>query len=255
LALWFDKNRDARVDAGELRRVNEQGIEVLYFSNYHNVANSEDLQIEIGYERRLADGSLVQGSAVDWFAQTFETRLEAVHALHVQFEADRSIAALRQKINDGALRGVPQENPMAFEPRRAAAIARDVSGYWIWDYQNADGSSHPGVLALDQDEHGRLIGYTVVEMKLETNAQKLRSGVMTLPMTGSVNLDPSGAAQLALHTQDNMSGSLAESAATLSDEGNMLRGTTRQTFAIDRDGERRSASVVYDWVARRVSSY
>ena len=53
---------------------------------------------------------------------------------------------------------------------------------------------------------------------------------------------------------DRKSGGTARSTATLSEDGMTLFGKTTQLFVVEGDGKRRSATVDYEWVARKFAA-
>jgi len=80
LALWFDKNRDAHSDAGEVQPLSSVGIIALYYRNPSGTAGSKDIGLTVGYER-LVNGRVVQGRSVDWYGEIFSSKMEAAQAL------------------------------------------------------------------------------------------------------------------------------------------------------------------------------
>jgi len=75
--------------------------------------------------------------------------------------------------------------------------------------------------------------------------------VSAQPATGSVSRDKDGKLQLVMKILDRKSGSTAHSSATLSQDGTVLFGKTRQLFVVEGDGKRRSATADYEWVAQK----
>ncbi|MEY4701497.1 MAG: hypothetical protein RL326_1684 [Pseudomonadota bacterium] len=91
LALWFDKNRDARSDAGEVKSLASVGITALYYRNPSGQSGTKDIGLEVGYER-VVDGHLVQGRSVDWYGETFASKAEAAQALGAMFSGKRALS-------------------------------------------------------------------------------------------------------------------------------------------------------------------
>lgn len=89
LGLWFDANRDAHSDAGEVRSLASAGIIALYYKNPSGQGGSKDIGLSIGYER-VVDGRIVQGRSVDWYGETFSSKVEAVQALGALFSGQAS---------------------------------------------------------------------------------------------------------------------------------------------------------------------
>ena len=59
---------------------------------------------------------------------------------------------------------------------------------------------------------------------------------------------------MAMKIIDRQSGGTAHSTATLSEDGMMLSGKTTQLLVAEGDGKRSSATVDYEWVARKMAA-
>ena len=91
LALWFDKNRDARSDVGEVKSLASVGITALYYQNPSGQPSGKDIGLEVGYER-IVDGRVVQGRSVDWYGETFASKAEAAQALGAMFSGKKALS-------------------------------------------------------------------------------------------------------------------------------------------------------------------
>jgi len=91
LALWFDKNRDARSGAGEVKSLASVGITALYYQNPSGQSGSKDIGLEVGYER-VVDGRIVHGRSVDWYGETFASKAEAAQALGAMFSGKKALS-------------------------------------------------------------------------------------------------------------------------------------------------------------------
>ena len=255
LALWFDRNRDGVSQPGEVESLSALGVVSLYYKPDRTDPKSGDIRADLGYER-LVNGKLVKGASVDWMAQTFSTRQEATTALSAIFqqekktsdgaadELDARAAALHERPND----------PLKFSPHQAKNHREDLSGYWYWTVKEKGGENHPGLFAFEQVDGHELTGYSVVEAPLAKNDQHLRSAVSALPATGTIRRDKDGTLQLAMKIIDHKSGGTAHSTATLSEDGLTLSGKTTQLLVAEGDGKRHSATVDYEWVARKFAA-
>jgi len=254
LALWFDKNRDGVSQPGEVKSLSELGVTALYYKPDRTDAKSGNIQADLGYER-LVNGKRVRGASVDWFAQTFSTKQEAMAALGAIFQQEKKTsdaAADELGARAAALHALP--NPLKFSPHQATNHREDLSGYWYWTVKEKNGEKHPGIFAFEQVGGNELIGYSVVEAPLAKNDQHLHSAVSALPATGSISRDKDGKLQLAMKIIDRQSGGTAHSMATLSEDGLVLSGKTTQLLVSEGDGERRSATVDYEWVAQKFAA-
>jgi hypothetical protein len=91
LALWFDKNRDARSDAGEVKSLASVGITALYYQNPSGLPGSKDIGLEVGFER-VVDGRVVHGRSVDWYGESFASKAEAAQALGAMFSSKKALS-------------------------------------------------------------------------------------------------------------------------------------------------------------------
>ncbi len=243
IALWFDTNRDARSDSGEVKSLASVGITALYYLNPLGRAGSDDIGLELGYER-VVDGRVVQGRSVDWYGETFSSRAEAAQALGAMLSANADRARLE-------LQRDWREDPLSFKPRVAKNHATDLSGFWRWHMIDDESASNPGAFAFEQSDDLSLKGFSVVETVLQSNAQDLRSSVALLPAQGTIEVDAKGRRTLKLTVTNPENGSTAETTATIEEDGVVLRGKTVQKFISSTQPNAKSATLTYEWVAQK----
>jgi len=255
LALWFDKNRDGVSQPGEVKALSALDVVAIYYKPNRSDSKSGDIRADIGYER-LVNGKLVKGASVDWFSQTFSTRQEATTALRAMFQQEKKTGDLVADEFDAraaALHGWATD-PLQFHPHQAANHREDLSGYWYWTIKEKGGEKRPGIFAFEQVGTHELTGFSIVEAPLAKNDQNLRSALSAMPATGTIRRDEDGKLRVAMKFLDRQSGGTAQSTATLSDDGMMLSGKTTQLLVVEDDGKRRSATVDYEWVARKFAA-
>ena len=249
LALWFDHNRDGISQRGEVKSLSSVGVKALYFKPNRTDPETGDIRTEVGYER-LVDGKLVKGASVDWFAKTFSTRQEATVALSSMFqresEADAAAALAALGAGPDGVQNWPH-NPLRFKPHEAKNHLTDLSGYWYWTVNEKGGRNVPGIFAFEQSGARDLVGYSVVEARLEKNPDHLASVVSLMPAKGTVSHDPDGNVQLTMEIVDKKTGGIATSTAVLSEDGMVLLGKTTQKLVVENN----SATVNYEWAARK----
>jgi hypothetical protein len=257
LALWFDENRDALVDAGELKRLPEVSISALLYSDVTAVPGSRDLQVVRGFERNV-NGTTVVGRTVDWYGESFSSYQEAISALGVLLSGTKTEARGDTQASADTQNpffhevAASQENPLEFSTRMTRNVGhdKDLTGFWVWGLNEKFGAQHPGFLAIREDEQGVVRGYSVVETELASNSLDLRSAVRILPLRGQVNFDPlDGSRVLDFEVIDPKSGSIAKSEAKIGDKGLELRGKSTQRFT---GPQGQSANVDYGWTGRKV---
>jgi len=243
IALWFDTNRDARSDSGEVKSLASVGITALYYLNPLGRAGSDDIGLELGYER-VVDGRVVQGRSVDWYGETFASKAEAAQALGAILSANADRARLE-------LERDWREDSLAFKPHIAKDHSADLSGFWRWHMIDDEDASNPGAFAFEQSDDRTLKGFSVVETVLQTNAQGLRSSVAILPAQGTVEVDAKGLRTLKLTVTNPENGSTAETTATIEEDGVVLKGKTVQKFISSTQPNAKSATLTYEWVAQK----
>jgi hypothetical protein len=249
LELWFDANRDALVDSGELFPVETQGITSLFYRGAEKRAGSNDLELSVGYER-MSDNGVIQGAAVDWYAPTFSSKVEALQALHAMMAPASGGSAKQMETNSHGAGW--QDDPLSFVPRKSSDHIHDLSGYWLWHLEDDKGSRFPGLFALDQPSHFTLRGFSVIESKLKQNPTQLRSGILIFPIEGQWSQVSGGEPTVTFTVRDPASGIEARSVASLTQNGVVMRGETTQTFIEgDSSAPKRSASIRYRWVAQK----
>ena len=252
LALWFDADRDARVDDGELRPVVAEGIVSLFYRGAQTAPGSQDVVLQVGFERMI-DGELYRGVAVDWYAETFASRYDAVHALRAMHKQPTA----RAQVPSDQLALVPStapahwpDNPLQFAHHTAENHEADLSGYWVWTLDERNADYPPGFFTIEQKE-GKLFGFSIVESRLMKNARGYRSAVQTVPFSGVTQINRKGAIVVSMKTKQDHERS--ESTARLLEDGSILKGKTRQFFSGKVDGVQKSAYVDYTWTARKIA--
>lgn len=250
LALWFDRNRDAKVDAQELVSLESRGVVALYYRGATSGKDSKDLTLELGYDR-IVDGKLVHGRSIDWYAETFSSQTEALQALGAMASAAGGTKV--KESSPSSLRANWKQDPLGFAPHRASDHNRDLSGFWRWYLKDDNGIKHPGAFALEQLPSGQLKGFSVVETVLEENGQQIRSAATFLPLEGIASRGDNGDTELILTVTDPTSGAQAKSTATLHEDGIVILGKTTQNFLFaERDEKaKKSAILSYEWVAQK----
>ncbi len=243
LSLWFDKNRNAQSEAGEVKSLKSVGITALYYQHPAGQLGTDDIGLDIGYER-VANGRIVQGRSVDWYAESFSSKTEAMQALAAIVTSNSSRARL-------ALDRDWRSDPLSFSPRAPKNHAANLSGYWRWRLVEDTNASNPGAFVFDQADDNSVRGFSVIETVLQHNEHDLHSGLAMLPAEGKLEIDSEGRQALTLTVTDRNNGITAETKAVLEDGGFVLRGTTVQKFGSSNEPNAKSATLTYEWVAQK----
>jgi hypothetical protein len=243
LSLWFDKNRNAQSEAGEVKSLKSVGITALYYQNPVGQSGSDDIGLDIGYER-IVDGRVVQGRSIDWYGDSFSSKSEAMQALATIASTTSSRARL-------SLERDWRSDPMSFSPRAPKEHATDLSGYWRWQMVDDTSAANAGAFAFDQADDHSVRGFSVVETVLQPNEHDLHSGLAMAPAEGKLEVDSEGRRVLTLTVTNMDNGTRAETTAFLEDGGYILRGKTVQKFASSNEPTAKSATLTYEWVAQK----
>ncbi|MDX1919402.1 MAG: hypothetical protein SFU25_01550 [Candidatus Caenarcaniphilales bacterium] len=82
LALWFDENQDGISQKGEVKSLKSLKVVEIFTQPTSTELTSMDIQAEIGFSRKLDNGSLVYGKSVDWISQGgFSSKEEALKSV------------------------------------------------------------------------------------------------------------------------------------------------------------------------------
>jgi hypothetical protein len=238
LGLWFDRNHDGISQPGEVVSASSERVTALFYAVDSKQSREHELWASVGFER-IVDGKLVTGAAVDWFAQ--EARSKAELALRQQMDnaANSTTGEYLQELLD-------RQAPAPY----ASLVGQDkFAGAWKWtirDSSNANANiSSGGTLMLVTNEGEREItGMSMIELPLVTwSNDQSRRLLAYSPVTGSFEFKD-GKLGLTFTAQDGAK-ALAVSNATVSEDGNTLRGTTT-TGATDG-----GVALTYEWEATR----
>jgi hypothetical protein len=256
LSLWFDANRDGVSDEGEVVPAHTRDVQRIFYKDPSSTDTSRDVHLSRGFTR-VVDGKEVDGSSVDWYAETFVNEQEASEALHAKFSGGDTEDVAGAPSTDQAkysplapfsrLKGT---DPMNFAPHTTSRHESDLSGYWRWSTNDPEGEKHPGFFVFEQ-EGDLVFGYNVVEGVLEDNVDGLHSATRIIPAGGQVRTMPNGDKVLSFQLFDADGEVTVSSTATLSESGTVLEGTTTQNL-IDKDGGvTQSVATTYSWRAEK----
>lgn len=168
LGLWFDSNRDAISQPGEVRPVSAEGITALYYAVSHTNARSGNVYADLGFER-LVDGESVTGRSVDWYAKGSDSRNLLRAAINLQQVDDFSEI-------ESLIEAVQEKAPELQELSNRHA---PVLGLYKWQEEKGGEAAAQGLLYLYENEKGLLKGYSFVEIGV-TPEMKVESGVASV---------------------------------------------------------------------------
>jgi hypothetical protein len=259
LGLWFDENKNGVSEKGEVRSLKSEGITKLFFRNYKVLPDTQDLILEVGYERVDGSGRTSHGRAVDWFAEVFSSKQEAIAALSVAGSPSQSIDKKRgdtvapepQTFSTESSSKRTSADPAHFAPKLVAEHAINISGYWAWALLDKDGDKNPGFFALTQTDDGTVEGFSIIESQLGSTNPSSRRALSFLPLKGSIQKNEGGELEFSYRIFEKNGEGFASGTAYLSPDGTMLAGNTNQSFVVQGKSPR-AVAVEYSWVANKL---
>ena len=247
LSLWFDKDRDAIVDEGEIKTVEDVGITALFYKDAAQRGGSTDLELTVGYTINK-DGKEQSGPSIDWYSDLFDSErsaADALLALSPQSEQQNEVGSV-EEISDAS------DPAMDFSPVLAGPVDKDLSGFWTWTLESEQDEARPGVFALQQSQNGMVTGYSVAEALLAKNEDNLNSVLKLLQVEGRSSVQAGKALKFTFTSKDNDSGNVLTSTAELSADGMTLKGVTKQGVSDPNVADSKGVTIEYSWIARRV---
>ena len=227
LALWFDENRNAISEPGEVRPLSSIGLTKLRTS-FDNKEHDGDLVSINGFEREDDTGVVKSGNTLDWFSGAYPNKDAALRGF-----ANESPS----KDAEGQASAAVQANPVAAHKATGASL----KGQWIWEMDDEKGRG--GRLILVERGNG-LFGATLLEFKSLLPEGASQGRVETILLTGTREEMATGKVRFKFETQPT--------------KGAVV---TSRGFFDPTTGEMKAASevqsggntITYSWRARRIS--
>lgn len=252
LALWFDKNRDAISQPGEVVRMSDAGVIEIFFEGYMSEGAQNALKLKKGYSREVAGKrSPLTGESIDWYTDSSIEPSTLIQKLISQgsktpaganatfVEPDASVLPLRSTGKSREILGLD------IDP------SKNVGGLWFWqimDGRNDDVIEKHGAFTIADANDGRIRGrswgFKYLREPLGLASQVLQSALIegTKKRAGTISVEFG-------IVRDRTSDFSVRSNATLSPDGMALEGVSVASF--DLGGKRTKAT--YRWIARRYS--
>jgi len=156
LGLWFDGDRDAVSQPGEVKSAIEAGLIQLRYKDGVTREGSSDKFLKDGFVRKTNDGQEVRGASVDWMARVAEFARNLA-------EGERMLETTQQAAR------IDADSSSASATRRLIEFGREkntkFSGNWRWIKGLNQADTASGFFALSSDEQGRLLGMSFAEWK------------------------------------------------------------------------------------------
>lgn len=236
LALWFDSNRDAVSQPGEVKSLADVGVTTVYVTPDNGHSNEQHVFASRGFERTV-NGKKVSGASVDWFAESADT----------PFELTAGLALSKLGSAKGKAPALPQTDES--DVQRNAVQAPGLAGVWQWSF---DDPRQAGELSLDttgllvfgtRTDKNDINGWSLVVSRFEKTPNDTAAGrTSVLYLIGKQNGKKVSFAPLA-----GPQGTTLTSEAILSDDSTTLKGTTTASW----DSDTGLKQLTYQWTARK----
>ena len=236
LALWFDGNKDAVSQSGEVRPLASAGISALFYADPQVHPESGDTTVRRGFLRSV-NGTMSAGSLVDWIGVGTNSAFEL--ATRNSLRSHAALPALSQEAAPAPVQAAPLESDLANESRAA--------GMWVWsiDEGSAAATGAQGVLLVFSDGSNGLTGQTMTELRLGGGASHGSSAtgmIRFAAFEGEENISTDK--RTALRFSSRGQGFSTRSEAIISENGQTMTG---KTTAVESNGR----SLTYTWKAAR----
>lgn len=217
LALWFDENRNAISEPGEVQLLSSHGIIQLSYAYDHQDRYGDF------YAHRGFSSTASIGMSVDWYSPIFRSHREAIQALE------------------------PSQAKLANHRARAESaggIVPNVSGAYAWRAKTAQNGAIPDGVLILRDASDGITGISIREEAFAPNKDRLNSRLIGAALRGrKIFRDGKVAIEFEVAGEK---GVVTSSFASLED--GELTGTS-SFMATVAEGE---TKVSYEWTATRV---
>jgi len=224
LGLWFDYNRNAVSDPGEVLPITSSGVTSLATAYNSEDAMKGELRSSHGYTATV-DGKNVIGESVDWFSPSFLSK-------------------------EAAMVGIPKQTENSPLTSKDTPGAR-FSGVWRWTLTMARSDLAPKGLITLRVRNGQIRGFSIVESPIKRNKAGISSYVTVVPTTGEFKQTDSSGRHIASIRAQGEDGLWTETELVLDASAQTLFG--RSSAQVRPKGQTSPiTTVTYDWTADRV---
>ena len=238
LGLWFDADRDAVSQPGEVVSAVEAGLTQLRYKGPATREGTSDKFLELGFVRKTADGKEVRGASVDWMARASEFAQNLV-------EGERM-----RRATESAAR-IDANSPNVSVTRRLIDFGKEsktkFTGKWRWIKNLNQADSASGFFTLSSDEQGQLLGMSFAEWQA-TAASGSRNVINFAAMMGRIDANDSSRMTFDLVLPDEHERATSSAKLVERDGQTYLEGETN----VQRTSNNGTVnSIVYRWWAQK----
>jgi hypothetical protein len=238
LGLWFDADRDAVSQPGEVISAAQAELIQLRYKDPATREGTKEKFLEHGFVRKAHDSTEIRGASVDWIARASDFVQNLAEGDRIQRSTQ-----LAAQIDAGSQSGSVARRLIEFGKERDSKF----SGKWRWVKSLRQPDSATGFFALSSDEQGRLLGTSIAEWKAVA-APGERHVLNFVTMTGKI--DPNDSSKISFDfVLPNQNERVASTATLVERDGQTyLEGETNVQTTLENGSMK---SVVYRWWARK----
>lgn len=242
LGLWFDRNRDGVSQPGEVQSLKDLEVTELFYKSSATDPVTGDIYASNGFTR-IVDGKPVLGRSVDWYARSYNSKVEAALSIKTNVAPEASAPAETQQVSRVNL-------------SREALLktGENLLGVWRWRSHTADknGNFPEGLVVFEELDGPSLRGYTLVEMQLKEKPGYLAKSMVTLSRLHGSLLKTSDEEIHIEFTVTASDGHITRTRATLDIALKTLKGESKSRRSDNGKINPSTFEVDYSWTAKEL---
>jgi hypothetical protein len=241
LALWFDRNRNAVSESGEVIPVSELDIESIAYQRATLDRGNNSVVVEGSVSIRPTGAAQARAlDAIDWYGNEF-TSVAA---------ADEYLASRKMFDSLHAAISAAPDGDRTLKPSTSV-----MQGYWQWkindehlSQQSAQLGQPMGILGM-QVLDGKIVGRSIVEGPTGLSDGATATLMTVSPLFGTVKLQ-TGKPDEATFISRGVNGTYSRSSVQLASKDTLV-GQTKMLYTDDTTSSQRMFT--YSWTAQRVT--
>lgn len=159
LGLWFDANRDAITQPGEVVELQRTGVTKIYTKPDGRDDKEQLVFATLGYERKQ-DGKNITKASIDWFAITGQSVTDVAER-YIQSVGTLPKTELGLVGETKTIESKPSHGE-SLKLTSASSSADQILGLWRWRTNESESSRSEGMFVFGK-KNGGLTGYSIVE--------------------------------------------------------------------------------------------
>lgn len=246
IALWFDHNRDAVSQSGEVVSAAAAGLIELFYKQPSEAQTNGSKHLNLGFRRRDDSGAVLSGTSIDWTARAAKIGQTLFEGQLLQPGKSKEASSPIQNAGNSD----PAVPMSASRVGQSESVKSVIDGSWRWVTAVHDSPS-TGILFLRTYDGGGVYGSTVSEsiLKHASTGDEVHA-LRFVSLVGRLDDKDSAKVSFSMVLPDN--GQSAQSSARVVEDGGklFLKGMTEVLVG---QGNGTLQTISYDWVAEKVA--